>query len=132
MMSTWKAMPDRSSIIEPGKIGELTHPSIDHLLERTTDLADPERLVPLRHGLEIRPNEPIDIVPGRARELRRILDHEAGAAVQGAPDPEGDGERVTAFDPPVARAEQPERRPRPRRQHEMARQGHPVPIEQAD
>ena len=27
MMSTWNAIPDRSSIVEPGEIGELTHSS---------------------------------------------------------------------------------------------------------
>jgi hypothetical protein len=27
MMSTWRAIPDRSSIVEPGAIGEFTHSS---------------------------------------------------------------------------------------------------------
>ena len=27
MMSTWNAIPDRSGIVEPGEIGELTHSS---------------------------------------------------------------------------------------------------------
>ena len=27
MMSTWNAIPERSSIVEPGEIGELTHSS---------------------------------------------------------------------------------------------------------
>ena len=28
MMSTWNAIPDRSSVVEPGAMGEFTHSSI--------------------------------------------------------------------------------------------------------
>ena len=72
-------------------------------------------------------DEPIDVVADPVRQLGRVLDDEPGAAVQRAPDPEGDRERVAALDRPVARAEQPERGPRAGGEHQVARQRRAVP-----
>ena len=55
--------------------------AIDDLLERAAGLADAQRLVPLGDRLEVRPDEPVDVVPDPVRQLRRVLDDEPGAAV---------------------------------------------------
>ena len=57
-----------------------------------------ERLVPLRDRLEIRADEPLDVVADRRRQLGRVLDDEPGPAVERAPDAERDGESVAALD----------------------------------
>jgi len=65
-------------------------------------------------------DEAVDVVRDRVRQRGRVRDDKPGPAVQRTPDAEGDGEPVAALDPAVARAEQPERRPGPAREHEMA------------
>jgi hypothetical protein len=71
-------------------------------------LADVQRAVPLGDGLEVGRHQPLDVVADTGRQLGRVLDDEAGAAVERAPDAEGDGQRVAALDRPVGRAEQAE------------------------
>ena len=108
MMSTWKAIPERSSTVEPGadrrvdplvevdlvaRVQEdaeerVAQAAVDDRLERAARLADVQRLVPLDDRLEVRPDEPVDVVPDAGRQLRRVLDDEAGATVERAPDPE--------------------------------------------
>ena len=78
----------------------IAEPAIDDRLERATDLADPERAVPLRDRLEVRPDEPLDIVPDRRRELALVLDDEPGPAIERAPDSERDGEPVASLESP--------------------------------
>jgi hypothetical protein len=58
--------------------------------------------VPLGHRLEVRADEPLDVVADPVGQLGRVLDDEPGAAVQRPPDPERDREAIAAFDPPVA------------------------------
>ena len=113
MTSTWNAMPERSSIVEPGAIGELTHssrwiwwPGLRKMPKngspsRRSMIAcsappvwpDAERRVPLGDGLEVGRHEPLDVVADARRQLGRILDDEAGPAVERAPDAERDRER---------------------------------------
>ena len=64
--------------------------------------ADADRPVPLGDRGEVRRHEALDVVADAVRAARGILDHEAGAAGQGAPDAEGGGERVAALDRTVA------------------------------
>ena len=119
MMSTWNAIPDRSSIVEPGA-DRRVHPlvevdlvarveedaeervaevAVDDRLEGAAGLADVQRLVPLGDRREVRRRP-------AARRSRRspsgssggVLDDEPGAAVERAPDPEGHRERVAALD----------------------------------
>jgi hypothetical protein len=61
-------------------------------------LADVQRLVPLRDRREVGRDEPFDVVADPGRQLVGVLDDEPGAAVERAPDAEGDGERVPALD----------------------------------
>ena len=49
-------------------------------------LADAQRAVPLGDRLEVRRHQPLDVVADAARQLGGVLDHEAGPAVQRAPD----------------------------------------------
>ena len=135
MMSTWNAIPERSSIVEPGpdrrvdplvemnlvaRVEEdpeerVAQAAVDDRLERAAGLADVERLVPLGDGLEVRPDEPVDVVADSVGQLRGVLDDEARATVERAPDPERDRERVAALDRPIARAEQARATPAARR-----------------
>ena len=94
------------------------------------DLADVQRAVPLGDRREVRRDEALDVVLGALRQLGRVLDDEAGPAVQRAPDPERDGEGVAPLDRPVARAEQPEPRPRAGGEHQVARQRGAAPGQQ--
>ena len=87
--------------------------TVDDLVERAARLADAQRAVPLGDRLEVRPDEPIDVVADLRRQLRRIVDDETRAAVQRTPDAERDGEPIATLDPAVARAEQSERCPVP-------------------
>ena len=72
----------------------VTQPTFDDLVQRAARLADMERPVPLGDGLEVRRDEPLDVVADRRRQLGGARDDEPGAAVECAPDPEGDGEAV--------------------------------------
>ena len=105
--------------------------AVDDLLQRPADLADVQRAVPLGDRLEVRRDQPLDVVGDPVGQLRRVLGDEAGTAVERTPDPERHRQRIAALDRPVARAEQPEPRPRPGREHEVARQRRAVPLEQA-
>ena len=87
--------------------------AIDDLVEDAAGLADVQRAIPFRDGLEVRPDKSIDVIADRAGQPGRVLDHEPGPAVERTPDAEGHGEPVAALDPSVAGAEQPERRPGP-------------------
>ena len=107
MTSAWRAMPDRSSIVEPGgdrrvdpfvevdlmagveedaeeRVAEVP---IDDARQLAAGDADVERLVPLGDGVEVGRHEPLDVVLDAARQLGGVLDHEARATVEGAPDP---------------------------------------------
>ena len=78
-------------------------------------------------------DEAVDVVARRRPAARRASSAtQPGPAVQRAPDAERRRERVPALDRPVARAEQPERGPRPGGQHQVARQRRAVPAEQPD
>ena len=147
-------MPSRTGArpSEPRQTGELTHssrwswcpglstmpkngsPSRRSMIAWSAppDLADPERAVPLGDGLEVRRHEPVDVVADAVRQPARVLRHEPGPAVERAPDPERDGQRVAALDRAVAGAQQPEPRPRPGGEHQVARQRRPVPAEERD
>ena len=103
---------------------------VDDRLKRTAGLADAERGIPRADRGEIRADEPIEVVADRVGELVSVLDHEPGAAGQRTPDPEGGGERVAAFDRPIARTEQAERGARAGREHQVAGQRPAVPTEQ--
>ena len=70
----------------------------DRGVHRRAGLADPQRRIPRPDRLEVRPHEPIDVVADVLVKVRGILDDEAGAAVERAPDPEGDRERIAALD----------------------------------
>ena len=59
--------------------------AVDDLLQRPADLADVQRAVPLGHRLEVRRDEPLDVVGDPVGELGRILGDEAGAAVEARP-----------------------------------------------
>ena len=50
--------------VEPDAEERVAQPAVDDLLERAADLADVERAVPLRDGLEVRPGEAVDVVAG--------------------------------------------------------------------
>ena len=151
MTSTWNAIPERSSIVEPAEIGELTHSSRwswcpglrkmpkngsprwrvdDRRAARPPVSADAHRAVPLGDRREVRRHQPIDVVADPLGQLVRRLDHEPGPAGERAPDAEGGREPIAALDRPIARAEQPERGARPGGQHEVARQRPAVPAEQ--
>ena len=104
--------------------------AVDDGLQLTADLADVEGAVPLGDGLEVRGDEAVDVVLHPVRQLRRVVDDEAGPAVERAPDPERDGERVAPLDRPVAGAQQPVPRPRPGGEHEVARERRTVPGEE--
>ncbi len=84
--------------------------AVDDVEQRAAGLPDVQRPVPLGDRLEVRRHQPLDVVADPVRQLRRVLDDEAGAAVERAPDPERDREPVAALDRPVARAEEAERR----------------------
>ena len=78
-------------------------------------------------------DQPLDVVADRVRQLGCVLDHEAGAAGERAPDAEGGRERVAALDGAIAGAQQSESRAaRPGRQHHVARQRGAVPAEKRD
>ena len=49
-------------------------------------LPDAERPVPLGDRLEVRADQPLDVVARSGRQLGRVLDHEPGPAVERAPD----------------------------------------------
>ena len=102
------------------------------VVQRAARLADVERLVPLGDRLEIRPDQPLDVV-GDRRPAAPSASSTTNPArqVERAPDPERDREPVAALDRPVARAQQAERRPRPGGQHQVARERHPVPARAA-
>ena len=70
--------------------------------------------------------------PRSGRELGRVLDHEAGTAVERTPHAERDGERIAASIGRSPGLSSPKRRPRSRGQHRVAGQRHPVPVKQAD
>ena len=128
MMSHCSAVPERSSMREPGYTGELTHSSrwswwpgfrrtpkngiaevaVDDALQLAADLPDVQCLVPVDDRLEVRRDEPLDVVLRVSVELGRVLHDEAGPAVERAPDAERDRERIATLDRPVARAEQAE------------------------
>src|SRR3990172_2043674 len=120
MMSAWRAMPERSSMVDPAAIGEFTHSS--RWIWWPAFRKVPKNGSPRRRSMISWSAPPVWPM--------RIPDHEAGPAVQRAPDAEGDGEGVASLDPPVARAEQPERCPGPARQHQVAGERHAVPVEQ--
>ncbi len=124
--------PDLVARVEEDAKERVAEAARDDVVEDAAGLADVERLVPLPDRLEIRPDQPVDVIGDRRRQLPGILDDEPGPAGERAPDPERDGEPVAALDRAVAGAEQAQRRPRPGGQHQMARQRHPVPVEQAD
>ena len=88
--------------------------AVDDLLERAADLADAKRPVPLDDRLEVRADEALDVVADPVGQLGRVLDDEAGPAVEGSPDPERRREPVAPLDRPVAGREEPERGPRRR------------------
>ena len=152
MTSTWKHMPERSSTVEPGPMGEFTHSSrwswwpgfrkmpkngsprcLPHdLVERAAGDADADRGVPLGDRGEVGRHEAIHVVADGGRELIGRLDHEAGSARERAPDAEGHGEAIASLDRAIARAQQPERGPWPGAEHEVAGQRPAVPAEQAD
>ena len=151
MMSHCNAVPERSSMREPGYTGELTHSSrwswwpgfrrtpkkgspmcsSTIALQLATDLPDVQCLVPVDDGFEVGRDEPLDVVLRVSVELGRVLHDEAGPAVERAPDAERDRERIATLDRPVSRAEQAELRSLTGGQHQMARQGRAVPREQA-
>ena len=101
--------------------------AVDDRLQRAADLADMEGAVPLGDGLEVRGHEPVDVVLHPVRQLRCVVDHEAGPAVERPPDPERDGERIAPLDRPVPGAEQPVAGPRSCGEHEVAGQRGTVP-----
>ena len=109
----------------------IAEPLHDRVVQRAAGRPDAQALVPRGDRLEVRRHEALDVIPDRGRELGRVLDHEAGTRVERTPHAERDGERIAALDRAIARAEQPEARPRPGGQHRVARQRHPVPVEQA-
>ena len=76
----------------------VAEPPLDDLVERAARLADAECAVPLGDGLEIRPDEPVDVIADSRRQLGGVLDDEPRAAVERAPDPERDREPVAALD----------------------------------
>ena len=92
----------------------------DDLVQDARRSADPQGAVPLGDGGEVRPDEPVDVVADRRRQLRGVLDDETGAAVERAPDTEGDCEPIAPFDDPVGRAQEAQSRPRAGRQHQVA------------
>ena len=77
----------------------VAEPAVDDRLEGAARLADAERVVPLGDRLEVRSNEPLDVVADARRQLAGILDDESRPAVQRAPDPERDREPVSSLDP---------------------------------
>src|SRR5581483_8180521 len=85
--------------------------------------ADADRLVPLRRTGEVGGCELVDVIADAGGKVRRILDQEAGAAGEPAPDPEGAGEGIAALDPAVARAAEAEIGARACRQHRVAGEG---------
>ena len=101
--------------------------------ERAAGLADPQRAVPLGDRLEVR----------RRRGGRRSRAMPAGSSLASsttnparqfsAPQiPNATVNRSPRSIGSIARAQQPERRARPGRQHQMARQRRAVPVEQPD
>ena len=110
----------------------IAEPPVDDRLEVAARDADPEGPVPLDDGGEVRPDQPVDVVADRLRELGGVLDDEPGPAVQRPPDPEADREPVAALDRAVARAEQAEGRPRPGREHHVAGERRAVPAQERD
>ena len=64
----------------------VAEPPVDDLLEHPARLPDAQRPVPLGDRLEIRPDEPLDVVADARRQLAGVLDDEPGPAVQRAPD----------------------------------------------
>ena len=76
----------------------VAEPAVDDGLEDAARLADAERHVPLGDRLEVRRDEPLDVVLDALRELRRVRDDEARAARERPPDPEGRREGVAALD----------------------------------
>ena len=117
--------------IEEDPEERIAKPAHDRVVHRAAGLPDAQSLVPRRDRLEVGRHEPLDVVLDRGRKLSRVLDDEAGAAVECAPHAKGDGERIAALDRAIARAEQPEAGPGPGGQHRVAGQRHPVPVEQA-
>ena len=95
MMSTWNAIPDRSSIVEPGQIGEFTHSSrldlvagveedaeervaevaVDDLVQRAAGLPDVQRPYHSATASKYGADEPLDVVarsrPAAPRRPRR-------------------------------------------------------------
>ena len=95
-------------------------------------LADMQRFVPLGDGLEVRSDQPLDVVLDLRREFRSVLDDEPGATVEGAPDAERRREAVAALDATITRAQQAERRTVPARQHQVAGQRSTIPLEKTN
>ena len=48
----------------------IAQPALDDLVQRAAGLADPQRAVPLGDGLEVRADEPLDVVLDRLGQLR--------------------------------------------------------------
>ena len=88
--------------------------AIDDLLKHSADLADVQCFVPRDYGLEVRSNQPLDVVMDLDWQLTSVLDNETSAAVEGAPNAESCREPVPALDATITRAQQAERRTGPR------------------
>src|SRR3954453_18691848 len=102
----------------------------DDVVERAAGLSDVQRAVPLSDRGEIRADEAVDVIADPRGQHVGALDDEPGTTVEGAPDPEGDGERVARFDPAIAGAEQAEGGAGSGRQHQVTGQRRAVPAEE--
>src|SRR5688572_14515398 len=91
--------------IEEDPEERIAEPAPDDLRQRTSGLSDPERPIPLGHRLEIRTDQPLDVVTDARGKLRLARDDEACTAVEGAPDAERRGEWIAARDHTVGGAE---------------------------
>ena len=77
------------------RVGEA---AVDDRLEGAAGLADVEGPVPLGDGLEVRADEPFDVIADLRRQVRRIVGDEARPAGEGAPDPECRREAIATLD----------------------------------
>ena len=117
--------------VEPHPEEGVADVAVDDPLQLTADLTDAQRHVPVGDCLEVRRDQPLDVVLRLGLELGRVLYDEARSTVEGAPDAERDREGITALDRSVPRAQQSEPRSLAGSEHQMAGQRRAVPREQA-
>ena len=86
----------------------VTKVAVDDRLQLASRLSDVQCFVPLGHGGEVRNDEAVDVILDSGWQLRRVLDDEAGTAVERSPNTKSGRQWIATFDAAITRAEQSE------------------------